>query len=339
MEQPPPPTASGQSDTKDPRSGATVHGGWIRGNTVVPADQLSLLLREAAQHHARRALVLHTSTDDFDLLDAAAFAGSAVELIAKACIATVEPAALAKPVGTGDGFAVAEHVMRLRGHGVRLTKSPLNRVVTIDASVALAISGKLFAQLTPHSQSAASALEVRNDALHLGLVEPGLLRTAVAAMTNFARAALPVLGVEDEAFWGTATQVNTAATILQARADELAEIVENKIERAQHRYGYLIGRLGADESRHVVRGLEERGIAASGSGYGAQCPACDNRGWVEVEADYDVESDGEGGHVGFQTDSWVAGFHCPVCDLTLDSEEAAEAGFGNAEDDEDPHRD
>lgn len=56
----------------------------MRGATVVPADDVVRVLREAAEPHARRAVRTFTSDDEFTQMDPAADAGNAVELLAKA---------------------------------------------------------------------------------------------------------------------------------------------------------------------------------------------------------------------------------------------------------------
>jgi len=298
----------------------------------VPALQVARLLREGAQHHARRAVQTFQAEDGFAQLDAAAHAGSAVELTAKACIATVEPAALAKPVGSREGLDAAEHILMLRGHGHRLTDRP-SGLNTIDASVALRIAAKMFDELGRTSIAARCALGVRNSALHMGTVDPREMRRAVAAMADFVRTAIPILNVETSEFWGESEDEATADQILEDRAVELATVVEFKISSASDRLERMRIRLGESEVQALARRALRELDSKDDSGYAYRCPACENSGWVDIDVDVDMEPDGEGGYDYWVTDSWVAGFRCTVCGLDLDGEEAIEAGIATGESD------
>src|SRR5215469_7952822 len=68
---------------------------WPAGKYVVKHDQLKRLLAESARWHARRAIDLFISDQVNELLDAAVSAGSAVELLAKSYLASIDPALLA----------------------------------------------------------------------------------------------------------------------------------------------------------------------------------------------------------------------------------------------------
>lgn len=319
--------------------GPASHPGWVRGSTVQPAGNVVPFLRDAARHHARRALRLYKSTDPWDLLDAGADAGGAVELLAKACVATVEPALLAK--GSGGGLGPAETVLRLRGHGHVLDPSREPKIVTLDASVALDIAARLFPKLAKASTGAHAALEARNDALHMGVAVTDRVDAAVAGMARYAELALPLLNLNPEAFWGDEDDAAAAGRAVDARTTHVAEVAEAKIQLAAKRHAQFLLRLTADEAANVVAALlakhQER--LEGRAGFPERCPACENWGWVDLDADFDVEPDGDGGHVYFQTGEWVDGFECPVCHLELTGEECEEVGIGLGERDEDLGRD
>ncbi len=67
---------------------------WPFGDYFRSHDDLAAHLHQVGKRHARRALKLYTSTDQFEMLDAAFSVGSAVELLAKSLLASVSPTLL-----------------------------------------------------------------------------------------------------------------------------------------------------------------------------------------------------------------------------------------------------
>lgn len=309
----------------------------VRGSHSRPAKDLVLFLREAAQHRARRALRLYRSDDPMDLLDAGADAGGAVELLAKACIATVEPALLAKG---GSGLGLAETLLRLRGLPHRVTSADEARLATIEAGLAVELAERLFPKLSTATAGARLALDARNDSLHLGIAIADRVDAAVAGMAAYVRAVLPVLAVSHAHFWAQEEDLIAADRAVFERTTHVAEVVEAKIQFAQARYEQFVLRVGEDHAARVVHEIQirEADRDAHRGGFTFQCPACQHYGWVEVDADFEAEPDGDGGFDYVQTAQWVAGFRCPVCELELDSEECDEAGIGQ-EDGVDDDRD
>lgn len=284
-------------------------------------------LRDAARHHARRALRLYKSTSPWDLLDAGADAGGAVELLAKACIATVEPALLAKG---GNGLGPAETMLRLRGHERVLDPSRDPRLVTLDATVALDIAQRLFPKFATVTTGALAALEARNDSLHMGIAVTDRVDAAVAGMARFVAVAIPLLNLGAEQFWGDEDDVRAAGRVVDARATRVAEVTAAKIGLASARYARLVLRFGDEvvAGRATVLLAQHQLRPETRPGFPETCPACGNFGWVGIDADFDAERDGDGGWLYLQTDEWVDGFECPSCQLQLNSEECEEAGIG-----------
>ena len=314
------------------------HPGWVRGPAARAPEEVVPFLCDAAQHRARRALRLYKSTDPWDLLDAGADAGGAVELLAKACIATVEPALLAKG---GSGLTPAETMLRLRGHSRVLDPDREPRLVTLDATVAIDIAERLFPKLTTVSSGARAALDARNDSMHMGIAIPERVDAAVAGMARFVVAALPVLNLRPQEFWADEDDLKAAGRAVDTRTTHIADVAKAKIELAAARHARFLLRLTEDEAANVIRALQSKHHERieGRPGYPERCPACDNYGWVDLDADFDAEPDGDGGWTYFQTDEWVAGFECPVCQLGLSSEECEEAGIGLRGRDEDDERD
>lgn len=312
------------------------HPGWVRGASVHAPGDVVPFLCEGAQHRARRALRMYKSSSPWETLDAATDAGGAVELLAKACVALVEPALLAKG---GNGLAPAVSVLHLRGHDRVLESVKETRLVTLDAAVALGVAVDLFPKLRTVSAGARTALEARNDALHMGIADPDVVDAAVAGMAKFVGVALPLLGLRSEEFWGD-DELSAAGDAVDTRAGHVAEVAEAKIELAGKRYARLLLPLGDVEAAKVIAALQsaQQERLAGRAGFPERCPACENFGWVDVGADFDVEHD-DGGWNYYQTDQWVDGFECPVCHLKLDAEECAELGIGAVEPDEDDPRD
>lgn len=107
----------------------------VRGEYAVPATALASFLRDAAGHHARRAVRCESTASEFELLDAAISVGVAVELVAKALVATVHPA-LPVRAGSRDGV---HGILRLtRGRGLAGTDPYAFRPLDASAAVELA---------------------------------------------------------------------------------------------------------------------------------------------------------------------------------------------------------
>lgn len=318
--------------------GPSQHPGWVRGSAVQAPGDVVPFLCEGARHRARRALRLYKSTDPWDLLDAGADAGGAVELLVKACIAAVEPALLAKG---GSGLTPAETMLRLRGHGKVLDPDREPRLVTLDATVAVEMAERLFPKLTTVSSGARAALEARNDSMHMGIAITDRVDAAVAGMARFVVVALPLLGLSSGQFWGDEDDVKAAGRAVDTRMSHIAEVIAAKIELAAARHARFLLRFTEDEAANVATALlakhQER--AEVRPGFPERCPACGNDGWVALDADFDLEPDGGGGWTYLQTDEWVEGFECPVCQLELNSEECEEAGIGSRVRGEDDERD
>lgn len=305
----------------------TTSEGWRRGQSFTPRDRLPEFLLDGAQHHARRALRLKDSSDPFDALDAAISAGLAVEWLAKACVAKVDPGLLVKHPTRGVNGAIT--VLHLRG----LSVGPASwdgRISTIDVTTAVDLAKTLHPGLAAASTAVREVADLRNDAVHLSLVDPERLAMAVTTMVRYVDAALPVLGVLVPFFWISLAEVQTAEEITQARTEELQRSVDDKVAKARQWYEGLAGSLSGEQLRLLVRGLERQLEDHEGGagGYVERCPACGRYGWLRIEEDYDVEPLGDGQFNYFKIGEWVAGFDCPVCRLTLDPEEAVAAGLG-----------
>ena len=76
-------------------SGEVIGSRWPRGEKSHSHSQLSEMLLRSARFQARRALTQFLSDDDDERLDAAASTGNALELMAKALLASIEAGLLA----------------------------------------------------------------------------------------------------------------------------------------------------------------------------------------------------------------------------------------------------
>jgi len=151
--------------------------------------------------HAHRAVLNRHETSLLDLLDAAVSAGTAVELLAKACVAAVEPALLAAS-SPGRGSPETQSILRLRGHRGRVGDSSAVRdVSTVFARQAVALAAELHAEITISPRELTLLFDVRNAAVHLGRVQDDLLLEAVVDMARFAEQALAALGQDSDGFW------------------------------------------------------------------------------------------------------------------------------------------
>lgn len=299
-------------------------GGWPVGFHDIPHTDVPDHLLNVAALHARRAVLGRAADDLLELLDSATSAGVAVELIAKAAIARIEPALLAAPP-TRSGTAVRS-VLYLRGHREYVSGSPIDEVSTITARTAIQTVLELHSGSTPPPKAVAHVLDVRNAAAHLGIVDKTKLVDAVNAMAVYVNQVLVALAEDTVAFWGP--QVNELVlALLDKRSDELGRAVKE-----------LIARAGAEYNRRYA-GLESTGratilaaVSAIRPSWGEDavrepCPACEQEGWLVIDVDQDVEPVGGGQYEAGPEYPYIAGFECPVCGLSLDLEMLELAGI------------
>ncbi|GAB2613838.1 hypothetical protein [Pseudactinotalea suaedae] len=291
--------------------------GLVRGDYSVSVAQLASFLRDAARHHARRAVECPHDADEFVLLDAAISVGTAVELIAKALIATVHPALLVKPSprDTVHGILRLTEGRGLAGRGPYDFK-------TLDAAVAVELAKTL--DVGP-GMSVANALNVRNAAAHFGVAIQADFSVAVGEMTAYVDASLTKLNVSRNEFWQLATDAAQQALLLRRTRDR--ERVEALVDAARARYEAGIGNLPDDEAREkVIEQLVEGSHPGTDDSTEVECPGCGTDLQVGIEFEWDVGRD-RGGWDAIPLGPALHDLDCPVCGLVLSQSEMEHAGL------------
>ena len=288
---------------------------WPIGERGRPSAELAEHLFDVAALHARRAVLTATAAEPIQLLDAATSVGAAIELIAKAAVATVEPSLIA---GHSDA-SPTRTILLLRGDLERAAGWSLARDIrTVPAKTAVLIASEVHQSLTTTPKAVALPFAVRNAALHLGIVEPDELTEAVAIMASYTRKVLRALGRDPIAFWSPQI-LPLVTTLLDARATALEHAALAAVARAADEYARTLGRSTDDGTRAVIAALEVQQPPHEVYAVTQTCPACGNDGWVVIDMGVEVEYSPDGPSDLF-TYPYIAGFVCNVCRLNLESE-------------------
>lgn len=306
------------------RSGGTW---WPVGDSAVPLDRLKQLFALSARFHARQAVRLFVS-DDYDgrdnLLQAAISAGTAVELMAKSYLASINNALLADR-GDRDAMLV------LCGHSSLATAEPWN-IRTLAATEALNLAKHIHRDL-PWVQSDPISLRVRNAAAHSGMVERAALRRAVTQMCRVVESLLNAIGLDIDKFWGSDAATVVDELLDDARSQVQREVVAKQVA-ARARLRELLQGLPEDGQRALLGAMSGRRPRTSIDHDEPQiCPVCNQQAWlicavedVDVDVDIDIGFDGS---MMVVRQRWAepAVFECPVCGLELEGEELQQFTF------------
>lgn len=295
---------------------------WPAGKYVVKHSQLKRMLAESAQWHAQRAIQLFVSEDLNELLDAAVSAGTAVELLAKTYLATIEPVLLADK---GD----RDTVLIMGGRGELASVDPL-LMKTISALDALRLA-KYFHRELPWFQQDTVSLRVRNAAIHMALVQGDELRWAVIQMSRLVESLIIPLDLDRESFWGS-NAMSVVNYLIDEDKTERARTVAAKKAAAER---YLIELLQglSDENRRVMLAVLSGRSPNIFIDHNEpqQCPVCEQQGWLicGVESgpiQRQAEEDG-GFSVWAERIAYPVIFKCPVCQLHVEEDELLEFKF------------
>lgn len=307
------------------KSEESIGSRWPRGHQSVSHSQLSQMLLQSARFHARRALTQFSSSHDDALLDAAASTGNALELMAKALLASTEAGLLAD---RGD----PDSVLRLAGKG-HLAQLPPSRTKTKSASEVLVLVKRLHPAFRWNAPVDELALRVRNAALHLGIVDATELRSAVKIMSRAVDDMVRSYGEADRSvFWGEAV-LRLVDQLLDEAASEVKQEVAAKVAAAGAQLARRTVGLAPESAELLLRALSGSAPRTSAEHVeAAECPVCHRQGWLlcgvdrgPVEWDFDDE--------GLPHGAWVdltaspEAFECPVCGLDLDFGELVEFDF------------
>ncbi|MDG4818275.1 hypothetical protein O7628_22590 [Micromonospora sp. WMMD956] len=303
--------------------GATGGTWWPVGKHVVEHGRLKQVLALSARHHARQAIELFATDDQDGLTQAAVSAGCAVELLAKAFLASVEPGLLAEK---GD----RDTILILSGNA-NLASARIAEMKTVGALEALKIAKHLHPSLSFNLQSDQVVLRVRNSAAHMGMVLPDELRAAVAVMCRLVEGLLAALLLERDKYWGDHA-IGVVDEILDVAKSEVRRIVAAKIAVAERRFAGLVSGLDAAGRAVVLSALSRRDpYTTADHNEPYQCPACKQQGWLVCHVDEgqpEIGYDDDGTQYSFAPrTAYPFFFECPVCELELEEEELAELDY------------
>lgn len=308
----------------DERSG-TSDGYWPLGGKLVPYGQLSLNLAGSAKLHARRAIELFASSDPFECQVAAASVGSAVELMAKAYLASVQPSLLADK-GDVDSLLIM-------GGNAHLTKVKPSYVKTRSASDVMTIVKKLQPTMVWRDQIDRGVLNVRNSALHFGMVDVDDLSAALPVMVRVIDHLQPLVQPSQtrRMFWGEHA-FDVANRLVDAAVNDLAKRIESKIARARAHLESLTAGLPESTSTQFLRSIALRVNGIYKLSVEKPCPVCGFPGWLggEVTRGAVVWGDGDV-PTHLERIFLPMAFSCSVCNLRLNPDELEYFGLDDDE--------
>jgi len=241
------------------------------------------------------------------------YAGTALEHLAKACLARRSPALLAE-LRNDSGFSSVMTLLEIPG------VSAPGAVRTVGLTEALA-RAKRFVRSKADDQDLKTLADMRNGTVHAGEnaeVEERIL----AAFAVHADALLGDLGRGREDFWGG--QLAVVDELLKEASDKVAQRVAVRIAAAE---AWLDERQAAegDAAIEMLRTLG-RTVLLTNSQHFRTCPVCGSYGIATGEHAVDWEAsdwDQETGEVTrAEPQVWFSAhsFQCRMCRLRLDTE-------------------
>jgi hypothetical protein len=258
--------------------------------------------RTALQHHAAGA---HLRV----VIDAV----TALEHLAKACLAGRSPALLVEFRGSdGGNFASLLRLLRLPAAG------PVRPLRTVGVQGALE-RVKVIVPPKASWTDLQELMEIRNGTVHAA-EDADVEERLVAAFVQHADTLLTDLGRSRAEFWDRQTEM--ADALLAAVGDKAASRVELRIARARANFDANYGHL-APEAVEVVRRLAAPQAIANEQ-VPCLCPACGSlgaaRGVPEFTWRFEDPVEGEHFYKGEVTEWFApAAFTCQVCGVHLDS--------------------
>ena len=292
---------------------------WPAGKAIVPNSRLKQLLARSARWHAHTAIAGFASDDLDDLLQAALSCGSAVELICKAYLASLDHSFLSERADRDSLFMLA-------GKHTMIPTAAASQLRSISALDAVKVIRYLHKALPIHEQDSV-ALRVRNSSAHMGMVDSAELRLGLIQMTRVIEVVLPLLDLDSDLFWGE-NLVKTVATLMDEAVAEIAKVVESKKARAHDRLDQLVKGFDPQAVAALMATLSGRFTEPSDYNQAQICPVCNQSGWLlcNVErGEPHIQADEDGGYV-TQT-AFPYEFECPVCDLRLQDRELLQFAF------------
>lgn len=295
--------------------------GWLRH------PQLAQALHDLAAEWARRALE-QPGVDEsaLDTTVRMAAMGQASELLVKSTLAGINPVLLADKANMATLLKLTDNP----------TDGALGKMTTVGAQDAVKRLNECRPRSTPEISQPTRALEVRNDAIHLGLApRKDELDAALNELVRLAEQVFEVrkaLGQSHDwsEFW-SAKHIQIVEARQRAFHQQLVEHYQDLIATAQESYRKMTEYLSKEAKNRLVAELASR-VPFLGEREEVRrhtCPACANTMWViyDVQRDVDIDdsempSGGSSIPHGYsfyaRVHARVASALCPVCRLALD---------------------
>jgi len=277
----------------------------------------------ASRSQARVAMELQTDPmDTQSRLKAAMAVGVAVELALKAAVASILPSLLADK---GDPHSQ----LFLMGRAGLPGKSQSD-VRTIGGTAAWQVISAVRPQIDLSQKDVQAALNLRNGAVHLALVDPTELAAGIRAMAICVDRLLSEF-ITRRDYWGEEFEDQVLALI-----KEVMDAREIRVEQAKSSALVQLARLralGEEAFDAVVVTLDSEGREPedNGESYGEphECPVCGYSGWLSgVVERSDLQMDEADPH-----EVWVdrvfvpREFRCEVCGLAVWDQDLPMAGL------------
>lgn len=272
--------------------------------------------RAGSSRFAQRAMREYLEGDRESFL---IHAGTALEHLLKAYLASVEPSLVA------DGHSF-DSLLHASGQG-RHARVPPEQMRTITTREALTRCGQILPAVGNLASDLVLLVEARNGVVHLAFTSSESVDRSLVAFLRACRQVLGEAGWDEEEFWGEFQEMFTTrlSESSEAAAVRASEAITSARLRFQETYGHL-----DDEAQSIIARTIEASYALKG--YEEQlveCPACGNQAFVSGRTDVDWEVDWETDEFGepyasgaSPTVTFFPGYlHCKVCGLELDGED------------------
>ena len=292
-----------------------------------PFEAFPESLWRASSSAARYVLEHYADANDLSRIPSAISLGTAIEHLIMACVASFDVTLLADRTSVPSALALSRHN--------RDGKLDLHALKTITWGSGLALLELSDSKVFAIRKDAAFVMETRNAAAHMAMTDDADLAEGavrLARIVGVLHTFLPKLDEKD--YWGAA---------LLPVIDELRNIRASAIERsylakttvAKARFDALFAGIRPAQTESMLSAMENRPPrptvldANGGTWERHKCPACDRSAYLHYVLDdwddYESQMDYDGDEVVTVSVEWTpVDFQCPVCDLTLDTDEVTE---------------
>ena len=285
----------------------------------MPEDTLVDRLLASAEKFAQSALRARL---DFDSMVYLLHAGTALELLAKAYLASVNGSLIA----AND----VDSLLHCSGHARRAKTSAMK---TITATEAMKRAIHLDAEFKNHEDSWRLLADIRNGVVHAGSVEKGAEESVFVPFLRVCDLLIErTPGADRDRMWGDLISTVDARLSESAKAIEL--LVADSLDAARLVYEQRYKSMEDDARKGALAAIDGSYDVTKYEEALTDCPACGRQAFtaggydLDWEAEWDVEgSRGEAYIIGGNPIvTYRPGYlRCRVCDLELDGEEELRA--------------